>query len=513
MGLADRISELLSATLQAYAEDVAKAAGPKAPITEAPGVPGFSAYGGYLASGEAHGDMQGATRWRLDGETKRNVAIVGAGLRRYTEFLGAPTWNVPAGKDATPEEIERAEFATAQLRNLATPWRTVVQTGGQARFDGFAIQAWAARKLPDGRIGLADVVSRPAHTIERWEVDADGKLLGVWQRGPQGGDEHWIDRARMVYTRDIPLSDSPAGVGLMRHVAEPARELRELRKMSLQGMETDLTGIPVMFAPVERLRSKIGQKGANGATYTAADFARDIAGATDLASNPIKGKKTALLFDSTPFPDASGALTGARQYEVQLLASAGRSHETVANRIRAVMWDIAIILGVEYLLLGADGGGSLAMATAKTLDFYRLVIGALNGYAEVVQRDLLRPLWALNGWDPETAPLPTFDKLEFLDVVAVVQGLLPALATAGVPLDRRDLEVVNTLLSRLGIPPLEQHDDDLGIPDADPLGLDEDDDGTPGVDVDEEDGDDAKAEKDPMTKALRRAIAKRKRKG
>jgi hypothetical protein len=498
MGLRERLAGFFyrdSGDAEPAPVDLEKAAGPKAPITEAPGRPGFSAYGGNLQSNESNAERQGTERWRLDGETKRNVSIVGAGLRRYTEFLGAPEWRVPPWDDS-PESIERAEFADRQLKNLATPWRTVVQTGGQARLDGAAIQVWAARKLPDGRIGLADVVSRPMHTIERWELDAEGKLLGVWQRAPQDAAEHFLERGRMVFTQDIPLTDSPAGVGIMRHLAEPARELRELRKMLLQGLETDLTGIPVMWAPIERLRAQIGQAKPGGGTYSAADFQSDIAGATNLAGNPIKGKKTALLFDSTPFQGIDGGLTGPRQYDVQLLSSGGRAHAVVAERIRAVMWDLAIILGVEYLLLGADGSGSLAMAQAKTLDFYRLVIGALNGYAEVVQRDVLRPLWALNGWDPETAPRPVFDKLEFLDVVQVMTTALPALATAGVPLDRRDLELVNTMLARLGLPPLQDHEGDLLLDPkrqqmARDLGLDDEDEpggGTPGVTADEDDG-------------------------
>lgn len=433
----------------------------KTKLGELPGGPGFSVYGGWLSSGEKSGDMTGQARWTLDATTKRNVAIVGAGLRRFLEFVGSPRWKVTPWDD-TPESLERAEFAEKQLANLATPWRTVVQTGCLARFDGYSIQAWSARRTSDGRIGLADVVSRPCHTIQRWDIDPSGALLGVWQMLPAGGDEHYIERGRMVYYRDVPLTDSPAGVGVMRHIAEPVRELTELRRTFNQGIETDLSGIPVAYAPLERLKKLIGTSMPGGRTYTEADYRADIDGVLSVINNPLRKKNTALLLDSTPHPSLDGSQTsGPRQYELQLLQAGGRAHQVVADRIRAVTWDIAIVLGVEYLLLGADGGGSLAMATAKTLDFYKLVTGTLDGFAEVAQRDLLRPLWALNGWDPEQVGTLTYNRAAFLDPVQVITSVLPALNAGGLPLDRRDLELVNSLLELLGVPTLQDHETDL----------------------------------------------------
>lgn len=495
------LDDLITAAVGSLVAGAAEVAKAKGPLTDAPGVPGFSVYGGYLSTGEKSGDLAGSARWTLDASTKRNVAIVGAGLRRSIELIGAPAWHVPPFDPDDPDDVLMATFAESQLANLATPWRTVVQTGGMARFDGVAIQVWAARKLPPdhrdhpGWIGLADVVSRPIHTIERWDIDEGGAVLGVWQRDPTTGAEHYLERGRMIYTRDLPINDSPAGTGLMRHVAEPVRELLELRKIHNQGIETDLAGIPVMYAPIEAQRALIG-KTVGGKTYTAADFTRDISGTTDLASNPIRTKKSALVLDSGSHKAIDGSPTGPPLYKVELLQTGGRSHEVVAARIAAVTWEIAIVLGVEFLLLGADGSGSLAMAQVKARDFYRLIVGFLNGYAETIQRDLLRPLWALNGRDPERAPRPSYDKLEFEDVVGVVTGLLPAIAQAGIPLDRRDLDLVNLVLSRVGLPPLEAHEEDLTIrgPLAQAHGLDKPGKGADaadlpdGVEVDGEDG-------------------------
>ena len=93
-------------------------------VTETVGVGGAVSSGGYLNSNEASGDMVGFNRWRKTAEWKRNVGIVSAALRRFLELAGSPKWSV-APFDKSAESMKRAEFANAQIRGLATPWRTV----------------------------------------------------------------------------------------------------------------------------------------------------------------------------------------------------------------------------------------------------------------------------------------------------------------------------------------------------------------------------------------------------
>ena len=113
-------------------------------VTETVGVGGAVSSGGYLNSNEASGDMVGFNRWRKTAEWKRNVGIVSAALRRFLELAGSPKWSV-APFDKSAESMKRAEFANAQIRGLATPWRTVVQVAALSRFDGFALQEWTAK--------------------------------------------------------------------------------------------------------------------------------------------------------------------------------------------------------------------------------------------------------------------------------------------------------------------------------------------------------------------------------
>ena len=445
--------ETASAQLAAFAKAEGATADPTAPL----GRPGFDIHGGYLTEREKSPDLSATTKWRTYGDNVRNTPILGAGVRRFIELVGSPTLKVPAF-DASPEAAERAAFAEEQLRHLATPWRTVTQTACMARFNGATIQVWTARPMPDGRVGLADVAERPMHTIERWEVDADKNILGVWQRDPTTAELFFIPRERMVWSRDVPLTDSPAGVGIYRHVAEPVREWNALRKISRQGFETDLSGIPVIYAPLAELKEKIGQPAyRNGPPYTVADYQAAVTGAVGFLDNHVRTKQTGLLFDSG-VQQAQGQTTSAPRYKFELAAAGGTAHEPVLAAMKDTSWGIAILVGCADLLIGGDGGGSLAMAKVKTADAYRLIAGALNAWVEVVQRDLLRPLWALNGWDPLTAPLPTWNAGEFESVVDILAGVLNPLTAAGLTLDVTNpshLKLVNDALGRYGLGPIE----------------------------------------------------------
>ena len=483
-------------------------------ITEAPGVPGFSVYGGRLDERERAADMNGAAKWRRFGEMARNVAMVGAPLRRYLTLAGAPGWKVPAWKARDVEapdadDVLMAEFAEDQLANLATPWPTVVMSAAMSRWNGSTIQVWAARAISDGEhagmVGLADVVDRPMHTIEEWTVDERGNVVGVVQRAPQGAGMHPIDRARMVWSRDIPITDSPAGVGIFRQVSEAVRQLEALFKQLHQGLETDLAGIPVVYGPIDAVKRLVNTT-VGGRTFTEADYRSAIADLITFANNHVRTKETALVLDSGMHKTVAGDPSGAPLYKVELLTTGGKSHDALLEAIKGKLWEIAILTGFEYLLLGADGGGSLAMARIKTNDAYRLVSSFLNMFAIVVQRDILRPLWALNGRDPMHAPLPTWDRLEFTDVAEAAGAVLNPLSAAGVTLDRND-KLVNEIIARTGFSPLEA-DPDPGIDEeaASRFGIGKPKgDGPEGLDPDLEDQADELEDEPPAKVGKRRA--------
>jgi hypothetical protein len=455
MGLRDYLRDLFT--------DPAPVEVVKVSATKPVGVSGTAIYGGYITSNERSSDLVGTAKWRNYDTWKRNIAAVAAGLRNYLVLVGSPDWGMDAykapGKDEpSTEDAERAKWALAQLTGMATPWSTVTQIAALATFDGFELQEWVLNRDADGRLGLRDIAWRPGHTIERWNRES-GVIVSVVQRAPEGGDEIEIPRERLVYTKDLPLTDSPEGVGVMRQLAETIRRMLLHEELRDKGHEKSVDGVPVAYGPILEKKALIGTVPDGWTrTYTAADFDTEFEAIQTFAAAK-KRKHAALILDSSVYQDQEGKLSGAAKYRYEILRVGAENQAQLSADIKQLSWDLLSIMGFEYLALGADGAGSLAMHASKMAGALRLVTSVLNRWAITARREILMPLWAANGWDPETAPTLTWDALEFADHAAVVQSLSALLTGAAVEPGRAD-GIVDAVLANMGLPPLAARDDE-----------------------------------------------------
>lgn len=461
MGLYSRFVDWLTPSASdSAAADVAKAEAPAASSpTEPVGVSGYSHFGGYLGTTEKNSEMIGASRWKNFDDWKRNVVTVGLGLRTYLTFTGLPTWTVEAWKardaeEPTPDDKERAEWLDDQLRRIS--WRTRVQEGSLATWDGLSFQAWTLRLDKDGRYGIDELLHLPPHTIERWMLDERGQVLGIVQRNPSDGTEHPIERARLVWHRDLPITDHPEGAGILRQLGEAVRQMKALLQLQHKGFEHDVSGIPAVFGPLLEKRKQIGKQ-VGGRVYTAADFDAEFRDVMAFADAKVR-KGAGLILDSSTYPNSDGSPSNIPLWKLEVLAAPSTSHAVIAQEIRRLSWEILAMAGLEYLLLGQDGSGSLAMATAKMAGTLRVVTSVLNGIAETFRRDLVMPLWAWNGWDPETAPTLTWAAIELQDIPSAMAAVGDFLQKAGASPDRVE-EIVNFFLEHLGAPRMKAYDD------------------------------------------------------
>jgi hypothetical protein len=80
-------------------------------------------------------------------------------------------------------------------------------------------------------------------------------------------------------------------------------------------------------------------------------------------------------------------------------------------------------LGVEHILLGSDGSGSLALAKSKVGTFYLTVTSTLGDLVEIYERDWLQPIADLNGWPPELVPSLGVAEIRDEDISEIVDAL------------------------------------------------------------------------------------------
>ena len=127
--------------------------------------------------------------------------------------------------------------------------------------------------------------------------------------------------------------------------------------------------------------------------------------------------------------DDSQRPSGERRWDIQLLSGDGSSFADIGNAIVRIEGQNARIMGVEQMLLGSDSVGSHALSKDKTEALWLVVESIQKELADAVKRDLLTPLWQLNGWD---SPLPEVETetVRYVDV-QVVGTVLKDVAMAG----------------------------------------------------------------------------------
>jgi phage gp29-like protein len=112
------------------------------------------------------------------------------------------------------------------------------------------------------------------------------------------------------------------------------------------------------------------------------------------------------LLPSDLLLDQEGKSTGgvaARLVDVELMTSQGNRNIDIGPIIDRYQHDIARSVLSEFLMLGTNGG-SYALSKSKTDLFLRALESYINTVADVLNKQLVEPLWELNGLPIETMP-------------------------------------------------------------------------------------------------------------
>lgn len=433
---------------------------------------GTAVYGGYIVETERDARLGGLEKYRTYSNILANTAIVAAGVRYFLNLVGKANWRVePADSSEEAETI--AEAVADVMTDMVTPWHRIVRRAAMYRFYGFSLQEWTAKKRRDGLVGMYDIAPRPQKTIERWDVASSGEVLGVIQRSPQTQEQLYLPRGKLIYLVDDSLDDSPQGLGLFRHIAPKAEILSRYELLEAWGFERDLRGTPIGRGPLAEMAQMV-QSG----NLTSEDVATLRAPVEEFVKNALKGKDTGLVLDSAVYRGTGESQTPSTvpQWSVELLQGGSNSQPDMARAIERLNREMARILGVEHLLLGADSSGSFALSKDKTQSFGMIVTSTLQEIKESFEADFLTPLFDLNGWDRALWPTLKVEQIQFRDIEQIT-GALADIAQAGAPIVPGDPAVneVRDMLGLSSVPESELPKSDAELPESE----DEDEDTEP----------------------------------
>lgn len=427
------------------------------------GSSGDSVSYGYVVSKEKSPSLQGQQKYKTYSELLVNTTVIGTGVRYFLMLLSSAKWNVIPAQDEDgnplPGAEEVAAFVESCMEDMDTPWRRVVRRAAMYRFYGFSVQEWVAKKRDDGRLGISAVETRPQHTICRWDVEPGGKILGLVQQTQEYG-EVYIPRSKFIHVVDDTLEESPEGIGLLRHLVRPAERLRAYEELEEIGFSTDLRGIPVGYGPLTDMREQV-----KAGTMKVEDVEKARGAINRFLDNHMKNEQTALFLDSATYRnlDEAASPSSTKMWGIELLNGNSKGEKEVADAITRINQEMARLLGIEHLLLGADGSGSLALGSTKLSSFLLLIGSTLSELADAFKADWRNPTCELNGIPRELWPDLVPEDVDIADVEAVAAALRD-LATAGAPLAPND-PAINEVRAKAGLSPAPLEDD------LDPIGL------------------------------------------
>lgn len=445
---------------------------------------GTAVYGGYIVEDEKNNNLTRRRKYKTYSEILANVAIVSAGVRLFLNVVAKAQWNVEPAMDteeipeppprpvqpdqiiaeldppppeppaeptlvSSPEAQEIAEKIQDMMNDMDTPWARVIRRAAMYRFYGFSIQEWTAKlREEDGLIGMRDIAPRPQLTIERWDMDITGSILGVVQRSEQDGQEIYLPRNKLVYMVDDSLNDSPEGLGLFRHIVESVQRLRRYLELEGFAFETDLRGIPVGRIPFAELDAMVQQ-----GILSEEEKQNRINGMQEFIKKHIKNPQLGIILDSAPYRSIDDAATPSTHpmWDIELLTGDGSNNgqESILNAIERELRQIARIMGVDQLLLGDGDRGSFALSQDKSHSFSLIIDSVLNELTEAFQKDFIGPLMKMNGWDPAMEPRLKTEPIQFRDVEQIVTAIRE-LSTAGIGLHPED-EAVGEIFDIIGL--------------------------------------------------------------
>lgn len=353
-------------------------------------------------------------------------AIVGGMLLAIENFIRRVDWtfdpadnaeNLPGGE----EEAQRwADWMGTVIGDMESSWDDVISSVfSMIRYGWSLHEPTYKRRLgpqpemgklassdhDDGLIGWRDIPIRSQDSLMRWEIDENGRTLGMHQQLLRGG--RYIPMERALLFRTSSHKGSPEGRAVLRSAYRAWWMRRRLEEFEAIGIERDLAGLPVAYIPSAYLSLS--------ATEDQRATARRL---LDLVTKIRRNESEGLVFPRDYDHN------GKEIFGLSLLSSGGSRQLSVTDAINRKNSEIAISVLADWLLLGHQEVGAKALADPKVDVFMGALETWASSAADVINAHGIPRLMRANGVDPRLSPklrpskVTQVDAMEFVTSVA-----------------------------------------------------------------------------------------------
>lgn len=385
----------------------------------------------------------------------RNNPTVGAAMNVYRMMMSRVQWDVEDPVGATETDKARAAIVRTMMHDMeGQSWSSFIESVIPYLEYGFGVHEKVLRrrlrrngsKYNDGLVGIRKIAPRSQDTITGWLFSEDGAdLLGVEQdistlqnaykfankKNLAGKIE--IDREKFLLFSASATKGNPEGNSIFKNIFLAFRRMELLQDQELLGVAKDVQGILKITIPPRYLDPNASPE----------DKAA-VAGFSALIDGYNAGTQRGLLVPGMYCPETKLPL-----FTYDLMESKGSSKHDVEAIIRRLQGDILSALSVDILKLGADSTGSFSLAESKSSVLAIAIDYRLREIAEVLNADLMRALFEINGWGLESLPKFVYADIEEISLEEYSKAIQRVFSVSAVEVTR---PLLNRVLDVLKVP-------------------------------------------------------------
>ena len=361
---------------------------------------------GQIRADEFQNELKGKQGIRKYREMRDNDATIGAVMYATEQILrDVPRIVEPADKK-NEKAVEMAKWLETVFDDMEHSLDDHISEALSSLTFGFAVfePVYKIRGGPkfvdpkrkskhsDGHYGIRKLASRAQWTIDSFKVDEKtGEILGVNQER-SALTSNFIPKNKLVHYRTTTTNNDPSGRSILRNAFKSYVYLNTMQVTEGIAVERELNGIPIIRIPSD---------------YLADDATEDQVAIRKMAERigrDLKFNEQGSIVLPSDVWVVEDKATTHRLVDVELIASNGNRNIAIDPIIRRYQHDIARSVMAEFLMLGSSTTGSYALSKSKTDIFLRSVESYINIIYDVLNEQVVKPLWEINGFDVELMP-------------------------------------------------------------------------------------------------------------
>lgn len=386
-------------------------------------------------------------------EEMRRTAIIASALGAYKFLLSRVQWQVIPPVGASEQEVARAKLIESMKDDMEHSWGDFIGDVFEYIPYGHSVQEKVYRRrlkkngsrYNDGLVGIRRLSPRAQETLYKWEFSEDGRdLLAVLQSLDRMENGHLfisnadpeglirIPREKFLLFTADGSRGNPLGHSLLKNVFMSWKQLTVLKDQELLGIAKEAAGLPLLRIPAKYMADDASDE--DKAVYNTCKIILE-----QLANGTSKG---------IIFPTAINDQTKKDEFDIGLLEKKGINGSNIDTVVKRTQDEILSALFVDILKAG-NNTGSFSLNDGDTNVLALAMSHRLNEIADVLNADLMKQLYALNGWGTEVLPRFVPSDISAVSLEELSKFLQRVASTGLLEVDR---PVLNRVREALNIP-------------------------------------------------------------